>query len=897
MKKILIYLFITIIFQSQLFFSDQNKDKKSGFISTLTDSEKIWLGAFFGLYAIPKTFQLIAYLRDIIVPFFNKKKSGSTENDLSARAAQSSQNLKYLPVSILNDTINVRLLNENDDKISGREAIYRELEINENCNSETFIKIYDEKFLNKISSYTSEHVGYDNLKNSIHAYLNTNIKALDIGIVYGKKGVGKSTMLLDIIKKMPSENKKNILYLPKEVTNPFYYGAVSKVLSIFLTNIVEKNKNNKEKQIVYIFVDDLISFSAGNKNDDFTVFSELIRTLIYFLDEYKNINAKIIISTSSIEYVKKIKLISQSIASKDNLFIKEKFFFVGLPMKEDREKIFKLLFKTGLGKGLIGLEIKDKIIEKLSVLSQKFTGYDCKTLFDIVLDLFNSKKNSDLNLELDEQIIVDAFLEIKNQKHIIEKELEHKKKELYGCGEDSSDSNSISDESILLEKPTEKFDSVAGNEHVKIKLNHVLSYIKNTKLYDDRGIRMPKGMILSGPPGCGKTSLGRALAGEANIPFIYVNGANFSAKWLGESENNMRRLFQTARACAPCIIFIDEMDAFARTRPSEGEKDYHPELTVFLSEVDGLIKENLPIFIIGATNRPEVIDSAIKRSGRLEEHMICSMPTLKDRKEIARIHSKNKIFSSNLSFDYIARKTNDFSGADIEKLINSSAQYAFEAGHSKIELEDFNNAYEDFTMGHKINNIAYTEKQLYETAIHEMGHVFGILFQNKKNTIYSFDMVSIVPRIGGEGMAGATLGVTHYIPPENDLDCLNHDELEGLVTTKFGGMVAEEIILGSTTTGVSNDVETAKDLAHRMVVKYGMAGTHLVNRKEDDEEVKTAIDKIIKNCYEKMFQIVKNNKQILISTAKELVKRKVMSRKEIEEFMLKNGTSEFQRSV
>jgi ATP-dependent metalloprotease FtsH len=899
MKKMFILLFLSGIFQLQVSFSDNNNcieennkknNIKSGIINSLSTAEKILLGGLFGFWAAPKAIDYIVYLKNIIKSFLNKKNYSSEDSNLIMRDAISdSQKLKYLPVSILNDTINVRLLNEHEDKIDGIGMIYKLLGLDESCCSSIFMEKYNEKFLNELILCTSNYAGYERLKEEIYNHLLTSIKTLDIGIVYGKKGTGKSLVFLDIIKRLSCENKK-ILYLSKEVTSAFYSGAVHIVLKNFLETIIKEGKNNKEKETVYIFIDDLTPLKGAYSNlDDFSIFTEFIRTLIYFLDKNEKINVKVLISTSFIEYVKNIKAIIQSISSKDNLFIKEKFFFVWLPKKEDRKEIFRSLFKDAIDAKLINFIVEEKIIEKLSVLSQQFTGYDCKCLFDNVLDILNCKKNNNNNnlvLELNEQVIVDAFKETISQKHIIEKELEQKNKELHGY--DGYDYSSISDESILSEKPTEKFDSVAGNEYAKLKLNHVLNYIKNTAQYDKRGIKMPKGMILSGPPGCGKTSLGRALAGEANVPFIYVNGANFASKWLGESENNMRRLFQTARACAPCIIFIDEMDAFARARPGGGEKDYHPELTVFLSEVDGLIKDNLPIFIIGATNRPEVLDSAIKRSGRLEEHITCSLPTLQERKEIARIHSKNKIFSSDLSYEYIARKTNDFSGADIEKLINSSAQYAFDQEHSKIELEDFNNAYEDFTMGHKMNNISYTEKQLYETAIHEMGHVFGILFQNKKNIVYSFDMVSIVPRIGGDGMAGATLGVTHYIPPDNDLDCLNENELKGLITTNFGGMAAEEMILGYTTTGVSNDVKTAKSLALKMVTKYGMAGTHLVDRKDEDIEVTQEVEKIIKECYEAMIQIIKNNRKILIEISKELLKKTTMNRKEIEEFIFKN---------
>ena len=381
---------------------------------------------------------------------------------------------------------------------------------------------------------------------------------------------------------------------------------------------------------------------------------------------------------------------------------------------------------------------------------------------------------------------------------------------------------------LLLGKKTGvSFDDVAGIDEVKEELTEIVDFLKNPKKYISAGARIPKGVLLVGAPGTGKTLLGKAVAGEAGVPFFHSSGSEFEEMLVGAGASRVRDLFNKARKTAPCIIFIDEIDAVAKKRGTvlhsgAGEQT----LNQILVEMDGL-EDRTNVILLAATNRPDVLDPAILRPGRFDRTVVVPMPDFKGRKEILVVHSKNKKFEENVSFDSLAKKTIGYSGADLENLLNEAAIMAALEDRKIISSEDISEAYLKVKLGRKKRDQDKDEEDIKTTAYHEAGHAIVAKFTPFSDPI---EQVSIISR----GMAG---GVTVYLP-EKDSKHLFRDQILAHLRSGVAGRVAEEIFLGRISTGASSDIEHISELAREMVTQYGMSERLGMIKYGDAEETK-----------------------------------------------------------
>lgn len=370
------------------------------------------------------------------------------------------------------------------------------------------------------------------------------------------------------------------------------------------------------------------------------------------------------------------------------------------------------------------------------------------------------------------------------------------------------------------------FDDVAGIEEVKEELTEIVDFLKNPKKYANIGARIPKGVLLAGAPGTGKTLLAKAVSGEAGVPFFHTSGSEFEEMLVGAGASRVRDLFTKARRAAPCIIFIDEIDAVAKKRGTvlhsgAGEQT----LNQILVEMDGLEpREN--VIILAATNRPDVLDPAILRPGRFDRTVIVHMPDYTGRKEIIKVHAKNKKFEDGVDLDIIAKKTIGYSGADLENLLNEAAIMAAKEDRKKIRQDDLLESYLKVKLGRKKKG-QISEEDIKLTAYHEAGHAIVSKFTKYSTPV---EQVSIIPR----GMTG---GVTVYLP-EDDKKHTYKDELIASLTSAVGGRAAEEIFIGRISTGASSDIEQATSIAREMVTQYGMSEKLGMVKYGDVEETK-----------------------------------------------------------
>ena len=359
-----------------------------------------------------------------------------------------------------------------------------------------------------------------------------------------------------------------------------------------------------------------------------------------------------------------------------------------------------------------------------------------------------------------------------------------------------------------------KFSDVAGAKEEKVELKEIVDFLKNPKKFTDLGARIPKGVILVGPPGTGKTMLAKAVAGESNVPFFRISGSDFVEMFVGVGASRVRDLFETAKKNAPAIIFIDEIDAVGRQRGTGlggGNDEREQTLNQLLVEMDGF-EATQGIIVMAATNRPDVLDPALLRPGRFDRQIYVNMPDVGEREQILLVHAKNKKFADDVNFKNIARVTTGFSGADLENLLNEAAILAARDDRPRITNADLNNASTKVMMGPQKKSKTVTEKDKKITAYHESGH--AILH---KLLPYCDDVqeVSIIPR----GMAG---GYT-MSRPDNDENYASYNKLNNMIASMMGGRIAEEIIFGDITTGASNDIEQATKLARKMVTQFGMS--------------------------------------------------------------------------
>jgi len=439
------------------------------------------------------------------------------------------------------------------------------------------------------------------------------------------------------------------------------------------------------------------------------------------------------------------------------------------------------------------------------------------------------------------------------------------------------------------------FEDVAGIDEVKDELTEVVDFLKSPKKYLNIGARIPKGVLLAGAPGTGKTLLAKAVAGEAGVPFFHTSGSEFEEMLVGAGASRVRDLFTKARKAAPCIIFIDEIDAVAKKRGTvlhsgAGEQT----LNQVLVEMDGLEgREN--VIILAATNRPDVLDPAILRPGRFDRTVIVHMPDYQGRKEIIEVHAKNKKFAEGIELDLIAKKTIGYSGADLENLLNEAAIMAAKEDRKKIEQEDLLEAYLKVKLGRKKKG-EIGEEDLKVTAYHEAGHAIVAKFTKYATPV---EQVSIIPR----GMSG---GVTVYLP-EDDKKHIYKDELIASLRSAVGGRAAEELFIGRISTGASADIEQATSVAKEMITQYGMSDRLGMVKYGDVEETKhlgymygggrdfsekyaemidSEVKMFIEDAYRDAKKVLSEKKEYVEKLVKMLFEKEVVSKEEFDSLFL-----------
>ena len=358
------------------------------------------------------------------------------------------------------------------------------------------------------------------------------------------------------------------------------------------------------------------------------------------------------------------------------------------------------------------------------------------------------------------------------------------------------------------------FNDVAGLDEEKEELKEEVEFLKNPKKYIDMGARIPKGILLVGGPGTGKTLLAKAVAGEANVPFFSISGSDFVEMFVGVGASRVRDMFKEAKANSPCIIFIDEIDAVGRHRGAGlggGHDEREQTLNQLLVEMDGFATHE-SIIVMAATNRPDILDPALLRPGRFDRQIVVGQPDVKAREEILKLHAKNKPFVAGIDFKVIAKNTAGFSGADLENMINESALLAARKDKKTIDINDVEEALVKVMMGPEKKSKVISDKERKLTAYHEAGHAVVARFLPTHDDIHE---ISIIPR----GMAG---GYTMYKPNE-DKSYASKSEMKEHIVSLLGGRVAEQLVLDDISTGASNDIERATKIAREMVTKYGMS--------------------------------------------------------------------------
>jgi cell division protease FtsH len=440
-------------------------------------------------------------------------------------------------------------------------------------------------------------------------------------------------------------------------------------------------------------------------------------------------------------------------------------------------------------------------------------------------------------------------------------------------------------------KPKVTFKDVAGIDEVKEEVSEIIDFLKNPKKFQQLGGKIPKGVLLAGAPGTGKTLLAKAIAGEANVPFLSVSGSEFVEMFVGVGASRVRDLFDQAKRHAPCIVFIDEIDAVGRRRGAGvtgGHDEREQTLNQLLVEMDGF-ESSEGIIVIAATNRPDILDPALLRPGRFDRQIYVPLPDVRGRLEILKIHTKEKPLADDVDLEVIARSTPGFSGADLANIVNEAALIAARKNHGKITMEDFEEAKDKVTMGIERKSMVLSEEEKVTTAYHEAGHTLVAKLLPNADKVHK---VTIIPR-------GRALGITQQLP-EEDKYTYTKDYLLDKLCVLFGGRVAEELALGTISTGAGNDIERATEIARKMVAEWGMSdriGPIAVKLKEQfgepveliSEEMKRLIDKevkrIIKETYERTREIISQNMDKLENLAKALLERETLTGKEIDKAM------------
>ncbi|CUT04536.1 cell division protease FtsH, partial [Candidatus Kryptobacter tengchongensis] len=362
--------------------------------------------------------------------------------------------------------------------------------------------------------------------------------------------------------------------------------------------------------------------------------------------------------------------------------------------------------------------------------------------------------------------------------------------------------------------PKVTFNDVAGVDEAKEELKEIIEFLKDPRKFQRLGGKIPKGVLLLGPPGTGKTLLAKAVAGEAGVPFLSISGAEFVEMFVGVGASRVRDLFEQAKKLAPCIVFIDEIDAVGRHRGAGlggGHDEREQTLNQLLVEMDGF-EENSGIIVIAATNRPDILDPALLRPGRFDRQIVVDRPDVKGRLEILKVHTRRLPLAPDVNLEIIAKSTPGFSGADLANLVNEAALLAARKNHDLVTMQDFEEAKDKVMMGIQRKNVAISEREKRITAYHESGHVLVAKMLPEADPVHK---VTIIPR-------GRALGVTTYLPID-ERHTYSKEYLEAMITYALGGRAAEKIIFNSLTTGAADDLEKATTIARKMVCEWGMS--------------------------------------------------------------------------
>jgi len=436
------------------------------------------------------------------------------------------------------------------------------------------------------------------------------------------------------------------------------------------------------------------------------------------------------------------------------------------------------------------------------------------------------------------------------------------------------------------------FKDVAGTDEAKEELQEIIEFLKDPQKFQKLGGRIPKGVLLVGPPGTGKTLLARAIAGEANVPFFSISGSDFVEMFVGVGASRVRDLFEQGKKNAPCIIFIDEIDAVGRHRGAGlggGHDEREQTLNALLVEMDGF-ESNEGVILIAATNRPDVLDPALLRPGRFDRRVVVARPDVKGREEILRVHTRKKPIADDVDLSIIARGTPGFSGADLESLANEAALWAARQNRKFVLMADFEMAKDKVLMGVERKSLILSDEEKKNTAYHEAGHALVAAMTPGADPVHK---VTIIPR-------GMALGLTMQLPTD-DKHSYTKDHLEGMLAVLMGGRTAEEIFLGHITTGAGNDIERATDIARNMVCEWGMSelgplafgkkeeaiflGREIAQHRDFSEATAVDIDKevkrIVNEAYDKAKNIQNTHRDVLERIAQSLLEREVLDANEV----------------
>ncbi len=453
------------------------------------------------------------------------------------------------------------------------------------------------------------------------------------------------------------------------------------------------------------------------------------------------------------------------------------------------------------------------------------------------------------------------------------------------------------------DKDKKTFADVAGLKEEKEEVAELIDFLKNPKKFTRLGARIPKGVLLVGPPGTGKTLLAKAIAGEANVPFYYISGSDFVELFVGVGASRVRDMFKEAKRTAPCLIFIDEIDAVGRQRGTGlggGHDEREQTLNQLLTEMDGF-GANEGIIIIAATNRPDVLDKALLRPGRFDRQVTVNLPDANEREAILKVHAKNKIFNDDVNLKNLASRTPGFSGADLENLLNEAALLAVRRDRDNISMDEIDEATDRVILGPAKTTRKITDKEKKLVSLHEAGHaVIGLKLEDAEVV----HKITIIPR----GFAG---GYTMMLPKEDKISVRTKSEMLAQITGLLGGRVSEEHFLHEMSTGASDDFKKATRLARSMVTEYGMSDLGPMQYEEKDQDVFLGRDytksrnisdqvaleidretrKIIEECYEKAQKLIIDNEALVVLLSDALMKYETLTKEQIDS-LVENGTIE-----